>query len=83
MQCITSHGQFMMSPKQRTENNNQHAIGTCEKYEVMVKMRLGNRDQATKYVDQISNEFSMFTARTLKPLAKYMKYITNLQRKDP
>ena len=45
-------------------------------------MRLGNRDQAAKYVDQISSEFSMFTERTLKPLAKYMKYITKLQKKN-
>ena len=75
MQCITSHGQFMLSPKQRTENNNKHAIGTREEYEVIVKMRLENRDQATKYADQLNNECSMFTARTLEPLAKYMKYI--------
>ena len=83
MQCITSHGQFMMSPKQRPENNNKHAVATREEYEIIVKMRLENRDQSTKYADQLNNECSMFTARTLEPLAKYMKYITNLQRIDP
>ena len=83
MQCITSHGQFMMSPKQRPENNNKHAVATREEYEIIVKMRLENRDQSTKYADQLNNECSMCTARTLQPLAKYMKYITNLQRIDP
>ena len=59
MQCITSHGQFMMSPKQRPENNNKHAVATREEYEIIVKMRLENRDQSTKYADQLNNECSM------------------------
>jgi len=58
MQCITSRGQFMMSPKQRTEYNNKHAVGTREEYEIIVK-NIENRDQSTKYADQLNNECSM------------------------
>ena len=58
MQCITSRGQFMMSPKQRTENNNKHAVGTREECEIIVK-NIENRDQSTKYADQLNNECSM------------------------
>ena len=58
MQCITSRGQFMMSPKQRTENNNKHAVGTREEYEIIVK-NIENRDHSTKYADQLNNECSM------------------------
>ena len=49
----------MMSPKQRTENNNKHAVGTREEYEIIVK-NIENRDQSTKYADQLNNECSMW-----------------------
>ena len=38
---------------------------TCHRH--MLIMHVGNRGQEKKHVDQLSNESSMFTARTLYP----------------
>ena len=66
----------MMSPKQRTENNNKHAVGTREEYEIIVKMRLENRDQSTKYADQLNNECSMWK----QELWNLLPYIWNTKQ---